>query len=444
MKFYFHYLKNKNLNVEYISHELPLSDVRNLIPHVIKQGYSTIYVIDPVDDWLSKRIKRKSSEFNANLKILDSPMFLLSQKDIEAYHHEFQKAKPHQTSFYIHFRKKFQILIEENSKPVGGKWSYDVQNRKKIPRSIVIPVSKTYTNKEWIQAKALVLDKFHQNPGEILENSYYPLTFDDAQNHLDLFLRFKLHNFGEYQDAISFRDPFLFHSNLSACMNIGLITPKEVIKKTMEFFESKRKIPINSIEGFLRQILGWREFIRYVYVKYGITQRNSNYWNFENRKQIEIFYKRKTNILPVDLVLEKVHKIAYSHHIERLMLLGNLMLLLNIHPEEVYLFFMIHYIDAYDWVMVPNVYGMSQFADGGLMSTKPYFSSSSYIIKMSDSSYKNQDWRIYFDALFWKFLFDHQSKLQTNPRMSILLRHLSSKNENEIQKQVETYIKSVL
>ncbi|MBN1568130.1 MAG: hypothetical protein JXA73_09800 [Acidobacteria bacterium] len=205
---------------------------------------------------------------------------------------------------------------------------------------------------------------FADNPGNT-ENFIYPVTFEDSRQWLETFIRERLKNFGDYEDAISEKHSFLYHSVLSPLLNIGLLTPKEIIEKVLE-----AEAPLNSKEGFIRQVIGWREFILQIYLMEGEKQRASNY--FEHTKAMpESFYSASTGIPPVDNVIRKVLDTAYSHHIERLMVLGNYMLLNGYSPNAIYRWFMEMYIDAYDWVMVPNAYGMSQYADGGLSRIMP-------------------------------------------------------------------------
>ena len=202
-------------------------------------------------------------------------------------------------------------------------------------------------------------------------------------------------------------------------------------------------IPLNSTEGFIRQVTGWRDFIRIVYMLKGSEQRTCNYWKFK-RKIPFCFYTGKTGIEPIDVVIQKVLETGYCHHIERLMVLGNFMLLCEFDPDEVYRWFMELFIDAYDWVMVPNVYGMSQFADGGLMSTKPYISGSNYLMKMSD--YPKGDWQETWDALFWNFMNKHRSFFLKNPRLGMLVKtfdKMASEKRAGLINTAEKYIKSL-
>ena len=200
----------------------------------------------------------------------------------------------------------------------------------------------------------------------------YPTDHSSAKRWLEGFLHERLAKFGDYEDAISQRHRVLFHSVLTPMLNIGLLTPAQVVAAVMPFAET---VPLNSFEGFIRQVIGWREFIRLVYRRHGGAQRSRNFWGF-SRPMPDAFYDGSTGIPPVDHVIRQVLQSGYCHHIERLMVLGNFMLLCELHPDAVYRWFMELFIDSYDWVMVPNIYGMSQHADGGLMTTKPYLSGS--------------------------------------------------------------------
>jgi len=201
-------------------------------------------------------------------------------------------------------------------------------------------------------------------------------------------------------------------------LNIGLLSPHHIIIKALEIGKQKN-IPLNSLEGFIRQIMGWREFIKIVYEREGSKQRTLNYWKFTRKIPVS-FWKGTTGIPPIDCTIQKILKTGYCHHVERLMVLGNFMLLCEFDPNEVYRWFMEMFIDAYDWVMVPNVYGMTQFADGGLMTTKPYISSSNYLMKMSD--YEKGNWQEIWDGLFWRFMQEHRSFFLKNPRLGMLVR----------------------
>ncbi len=214
------------------------------------------------------------------------------------------------------------------------------------------------------------------------------------------------------------KEPILHHSLLSPLINAGLLSPQQVIEETLAESDALA-IPLASLEGFLRQVMGWREFIRIVYEREGSRQRTKNYWN-HTRKIPPAFYTGETGILPVDTVIRRVLETGYCHHIERLMVLGNFMLLCEFDPDEVFRWFMELFIDSYDWVMVPNVYGMTQFADGGLMTTKPYISGSNYLLKMGD--WEKGPWQETWDGLFWRFMHLHRDFFTQNPRLGMLVK----------------------
>ena len=225
-------------------------------------------------------------------------------------------------------------------------------------------------------------------------------------------------------------------------MNVGLILPDEILERTLSFAEEEN-IPINSTEGFVRQIIGWREFIRGMYECKGSYSRTQNFWNFD-RKIPACFYDGTTGIEPIDQTIKKILETGYCHHIERLMVLGNFMLLCEIDPDEVYRWFMELFIDAYDWVMVPNVYGMSQFADGGTFATKPYIAGSNYIKKMSN--YPKGNWEATWDGLFWRFMMEQEEFFSSNPRLSMLvanLKRMSDDKKKEHLENAETFLRKI-
>ncbi len=265
--------------------------------------------------------------------------------------------------------------------------------------------------------------RFPDHPGSA-EGFFYPVNHEQARQWLEHFLHHSLAKFGHYQDAISKSEPFLFHSVLTPALNIGLLTPDEVVAETLAF-SRKRRVPLNSLEGFLRQVIGWREFMRAVYLGEEKKQRSMNFWDHK-RGLPSFLYSGETGLDPLDTVIRRVIQNAYAHHIERLMILGNFMLLSEIDPNAVYRWFMEMFIDAYDWVMVPNVYGMSQYADGGLITTKPYISSSNYLRKMSD--FPAGDWCAVWDGLYWRFVGKHRDFFLGNPRLRVMSRQYEKMN----------------
>ncbi|WP_369993696.1 cryptochrome/photolyase family protein [Winogradskyella sp.] len=439
MKAYADYLNDKGKTVNYIDAISDDCDVRDLIPKLVDKGIEKIHIIDPTDNWLEKHIKSVSD--GIDVKWYESPLFINSKDELSSFFKPSKK-KFFQTSFYKNQRKDRNILMVSDE-PEGGEWTYDSENRKKYPKDKTPPniqfPDKTDYHKE---AENYVNDHFKNHYGELNDFVVYPIDFGSAESWLNQFFNQRFHEFGPYEDAIVKEEHFLNHSLLSPLINVGLLDPTDVIDKAIDFAKSN-DVPINSLEGFVRQILGWREFIRGVYEVKGTEERTKNFWNFD-RKIPKSFYDGTTGIKPVDDVIKKVNKTAYAHHIERLMILGNFMVLCEFDPDEVYQWFMELFIDAYDWVMVPNVYGMSLYADGGLMSTKPYISSSNYIMKMSN--YSKGDWQETWDGLFWTFMDKHRDFFSGNPRLGMLLGNLDKMNKETLEnhlKNAEKFIKSL-
>ena len=440
MKQYVQFLLNKGYDVTYIESHQEESDVRILIPQL---QADQVHCIDPVDDYLKRRIEKGCRESGIELKFYDSPAFINRRTDLESFFKPGKK-KYFQTEFYIQQRKSLGILVEDTNKPIGGKWSFDQENRKKYPKKSTPPsISFPSANSEFKSAVEYVNQYFPDNWGDLEATPFYPTNFSEAKSWLKQFLEYRLHGFGDYEDAIVVNESILHHSLLSPLINAGLFTPDYVVDEILSYAED-HNVPINNTEGIIRQIIGWREFIRGVYEVAGSTERTTNYFNFD-RKIPDSFYTATTGIEPVDITIRKLLKSGYSHHIERLMILGNFMLLCEIDPDEVYRWFMEMYIDAYDWVMVPNVYGMSQFADGGLMSTKPYISGSNYLMKMSD--FEKGDWQETWDGLFWRFMDKHRLLFEKNPRMRMLLGTLDrmdqSKRKSHLQ-NADDWLKSLM
>ena len=399
--------------------------IKNHTEWIIKRfGIEVMHIIDVNDFELRRRIELASTKLNVSVKWYENPGFMLTQTDVIS---DFRGKKRHfMANFYKKQRKRFNILMDPEGKPVGGKWSFDSENRKKLPKGIDIPepIENDYSVDEINRSDAFITKYFNSNPGEI-DGFNYPLDHSQAIKSLDHFLTDKFKLFGPYEDAITQVDSTLFHTVLTPYLNIGLITPKEVLNRIIDYAE-QHDIPINSYEGLIRQIIGWREFIRGIYAEDGVKQRTTNFWKFD-RNLPSSFYDGTTGIYPIDVTIKKLLNNAYLHHIERLMVMGNILFLLRINPNHVYRWFMELHIDAYDWVMVPNVYGMSQFSDGGLMSTKPYISGSNYILKMSD--YKKGDWCEIWDALYWNFINEKRDFFRKNPRTSMMINMYDKKSK---------------
>ena len=381
-----------------------------------------ILYFDVVDDWLEKKIK----QLKGKLKALPSPGFYLEKG-------EFQEDKLFMASFYQKQRKHFDILMD-GDKPKGGKYSFDTENRKKLPKGLDLPDLPMPNQKAEVkEAKEYVEKHFSKNWGSD-KNFFYPIDHEQAQKWFEKFLEERFSQYGPYQDAITKKQSFLFHSLLSPLINAGLLLPQDVVEKECRY-AARHKIPMNSLEGFVRQILGWREFVRGVYEKVGGEERTKNFWGFK-RALPKSFWTGQTGIVPIDNIVQKVMDTSYLNHIERLMVAANFMLLCEINPDDVYKWFMELFIDAYDWVMVPNVYGMGEYADGGMIVTKPYISGSNYLKKMTD--FETGVWCDIWDGLYWRFVHEHKKVFKENPRSGFMVNMLKKMDEKKLKSHLKT------
>lgn len=431
LKHYESFLKDKGYKTVYLEDNLE---------HAIKElQLSKIHIADLDDIHLENQIKSLVKQYKLQLETCPSPGFLTSVDEFQSLFKN--KNQYRMDTFYIHQRKKLDILLDPKGKPLGGKWSMDQENRKRVPKSLEIPPPLKFKKTKYVQeAIEYVNMKYPKHPG-CSETFNYPTSYREADSALKDFLEKRLHFFGDYEDAIVQKQLILFHSYLSPLLNIGLLTPDQVIKETLDFCENHH-IPLNSLEGFIRQVIGWREFVRGIYHTIGEKQRKSNFFNHKRRLPASI-YEGTTGILPIDATIKKLQSHAYLHHIERLMIVGNFFLLCEIDPNEVYKWFMELFIDSYDWVMVPNVYGMSQYADGGCITTKPYFSGSNYILKMSD--FPKGEWCKIWDALFWRFMIKNEKALKSQPRLSFLFQIAQGKKkDNSLLKEADQFLKDLI
>jgi deoxyribodipyrimidine photolyase-related protein len=317
--------------------------------------------------------------------------------------------------------------MDDDSKPLGGKWNYDKDNRQSISKlkSDIPDRINITTDKITLEVMIEVEEIFKSSHGD-LENFNWSINHDGAWEQFLIFLDTFLPNYGAFQDAINKDNAFMFHSLLSPYFNSGLLDPLKCINEVEKRFEeSNGEIPINSIEGFIRQVLGWREFIMGVYWDNMPQYRQQNFWS-HSKQLTSSWYTGDTGIPPLDSAIKESIDFGYTHHINRLMIISNLMNLSGIDPNDIHRWFMEMYIDSADWVMVPNVYGMGTFADGGIFSTKPYICGSSYMLRMSN--FKKGEWCDVVDGLYWKFIEKNINFFKTNPRLSLMVNALSKIN----------------
>jgi deoxyribodipyrimidine photolyase-related protein len=417
MRKYSSELKSKKFNVTYYQFNkknINLTYEDKLSEFIKSKNISEINMFEVEDKFFEKRILRFCKKNNIKINFLESPMFLNTRSDFKKYLSKVKK--PFMATYYKQQRIEKNILMN-GDKPIGEKWSFDEENRKKIPDNILIPSMPNFTEDADVKdVKKTVDDFFPNHPGNV--SSYWlGSSRKDALKTLDVFIKDKIINFGDYEDAVKKNSPFLLHSVLSPYLNVGLITPKEIIKKILDTGKNK-KIPLNSLEGFIRQVIGWREFMRGIYQNYDDKLENTNFFNHQ-RKLTDDWYNGTTGIDPIDDAIKDVNKYGYAHHIIRLMHLSNVMTLSQLHPKEIYKWFMEMFVDSSDWVMSPNVFGMGTFSDGGIFSTKPYICGSNYIIKMSN--YKKGNWSDIVDGLYWNFIHTNKDILAKNPRMGMVM-----------------------
>ena len=416
MQKYKQYLEENKIQVKYIEfHQLAQTES---ITNVLQEyKIERVEIYDVVDDWLVSRLSKSFSLAFIQLKIHNSPMFLTPESDFREFFNSRSGSRKYwMNDFYIWQRKRLNILIDTDNKPVGDNyifWKFFSIFSIKTP---FIPKTFKTQDNEYIQeARGYVEKYFPANFGKT-DQFWYPIDFEGSKAHLREFLHNRLELFGPYEDAISTQSDSVFHSTISPLLNNGLLTPDYVMQATLEFI-SENQVSLASAEGFIRQIIGWREYIRALYILEGKKIRSSNYFG-SKRAMPQAMWTAKTGIEPIDYHIQVLAEYAYTHHIPRLMLFGNYLNLCQIKPNAVYEWFMEMYIDAYDWVMVPNVYSMTLYADGGLLTTKPYIASSNYILKMSN--FKKGDWSSILDALFWNFVGQNFTKLQKEGRLGFI------------------------
>jgi len=421
MKSYYNYM-NKKYKIKYLNYYEKL-DIKN-----------DMIIYDPIDFDIINDLKKYTKKHKINLEITNNPLFIFTEEELDEYISTTNKPYFNST-FYKWARTKKNILMNKD-KPIGGKWSFDTENRLPFPSTYKEGKIKFIDN-EYIEEAAKYVDKnFGNNIGEI--NIFTPINHNTAEKYYEEFINKRLSNFGAYEDAISSEVMIGYHSSISALLNIGLLNPLDVINKAI----NKKSIKIQSLEGFIRQIISWREYVRLLYIKEHTKFNKNNFLDHTNKLN-KIWYSGETNIPPVDNVIKKALKISYGHHIERLMIIGNFMLLMMINPKQVYKWFLeVISIDAYEWVMEPNVYGMSQHSVGQLMMNRPYYSSSNYIFKMSNYKKSDKfdkielgdeeyDWYEIWDALYYNFINHHKKYLKSIYATANSVSLLNKKSEKE-------------
>lgn len=431
-------LKKENYNILYekIEDNVQRDTINIICDKYLKEYHiEKLTFIEPSDYDLEQNIKKIKHE----KEILIDNSFYCNKLEFKKWA-EAQK-NILMENFYRYLRKKHNILIE-NNKPTGGKWNFDSMNRESINKKTMIKKQNLYfPENNFIKKIIKVVDTFFKDNIGNTSNYNFGYTKKDAKLRINYFFKNHLKEFGKFQDAMVEENEYINHSIISMYLNNGLLKPKDVIDSSIDFAKKNQDIPLNSLEGFIRQILGWREFIRGIYWLKMPNYKESNFFSF-NKKIPGFYWDYKTNMNCIKQSVKNTIDNSYAHHIQRLMILGNFALLAHIDPKEVQDWFLCVYADAYEWVEMPNVIGMALFADGGVFSTKPYIASGNYINKMSNycqNCIYNQKTKIEedscpFNYLYWNFLIKNQKELKNNPRLFFPYNNLAKMKEIDLIK----------
>ncbi|MEJ6752640.1 MAG: cryptochrome/photolyase family protein [Amylibacter sp.] len=452
MRHFSKFLEESNFKLKYVKYD----DVNNsgsLFGEVKKatdiNNYKKIIVTKPNEFRLYSEILEWENKLNIHVEIRDDDRFLCTTDEFNTWANDRKQLR--MEFFYRNMRRKYNILMD-GDEPIGGQWNYDSENRKPPKNGLKIPDS--YSNKPDEITKdviKLVDQNFKDHFGDLLPFNF-AVTRQQALIILDEFIDKRLGMFGDFQDAMIEGEPWMFHSHISFYLNCGLLTPLECIKAVESAFYDHRA-PLNAVEGFIRQVLGWREYIRGVYW-YKMPEYKSENFLEASRKLPEFYWTGKTNMNCLKQCITETKENSYAHHIQRLMVLGNFVLLTGIKPDEVNNWYLAVYSDAYEWVELPNVTGMILYADGGVLASKPYAASGAYINRMSNYckschykvSSKNGEDACPFNYLYWDFLIRNENKLRNNPRMGLIYRNLDkmkSEKFESIRSDSNTFLKRI-
>ncbi len=451
MREFTEYLKSKGHKVHYLS----LSDTNNLqtfeknLSCILEEGNFSHFEYQEPDEYrVDLCLKNFCSTISISHSVVTSEHFLSERTFLSQF---FEGKKTYlMESFYRQMRKNHSILMEGKN-PMGGKWNFDADNRKKIPVNHFVAPPLLFSN----DTSAIEFEIKQANVktiGNVDSKKFiWPINRSQSLTLLSFFVKHCLPLFGTFQDAMQQNQWSIYHSRLSFSLNTKMISPKEVIDAAIEAWENNQnEISLNQLEGFIRQILGWREYMRGVYWAKMPTYANLNF--FENKKPLPAwFWTGKTKMNCLSQAINQSLEHAYAHHIQRLMITGNFALLAGIHPDEVDRWYLGIYIDALEWVEITNTRGMSQFADGGIVGSKPYVSSASYIDKMSDycknCHYKKElkvgEKACPFNSLYWNFYDRNEAKLASNPRIGMMYnvwQKMEQTQKTALLNQAENYL----
>ena len=413
------------------------------------RSFDRIVVVEPGEYRLRQAFGAWSERFGLPVEIRRDDRFIASHERFAAWADGRKRLT--MEYFYRELRRETGLLMDGDA-PAGGRWNFDHDNRAALPSDIVIPARlRIEPDAVTREVLAAVEERFSDHFGD-LDDFWWATTAADAERHLDWFIDNALPRFGDYQDAMKTGEAFLFHSVLSVYLNSGLLDPLRVCRRAEAAWREGRA-PLNAVEGFIRQILGWREYVRGVYWRFMPEYLARNH--LDARRPLPDFYwTGETQMACVRDAVLTTRKHAYAHHIQRLMVTGNFALLAGLDPKAVNEWYMIVYADAYEWVEAPNTHGMALYADGGIMATKPYAASGSYINKMSDSckrcsysvSTRNGPKACPFNYLYWNFLIENEGRLRGNHRLGMIyttLDRMDSEKRAAVRADSERFFKQI-
>jgi deoxyribodipyrimidine photolyase-related protein len=450
MRHFAYELSKKGIKVHYVT--LDQQDNTHTLDGEVTRAInmyqpSQLVLTEPSEYRMMEKVLRWKNDEKIEIIIKKDNRFLCDLSDFKKW--AAGRKQLRMEYFYREMRKKHNILIQENGSPVGGEWNFDKQNRQPLKEKIRLPQSLKFNLDSITKDVLILVDKYFAGHFGKVERFNWAINRKQALKCLDDFIKNKLSNFGNFQDAMQMHEPFLFHSTLSPYLNVGLLQPLEVCEKVEEAYH-RGQVPLNSAEGYIRQILGWREYIRGIYWLYMPDYVGKNFLAAK-RKLPRFYWDKQTDMNCLREVVDQTEEHAYSHHIQRLMVTGNFALLAGIDPEEVCEWYLIVYADAFDWVELPNTLGMALYADAGLLASKPYAASGKYINKMSDfcGSCRFNPNEIMgesacpFNYLYWDFIARNADKLKNNPRLIYAYANWKKMDMNKktvILEQAESFL----
>lgn len=413
-----------------------LDTIPALRQFVKSEKIERIIVAEPSEHHTKVWIESLEDELRIKFEFLPNNLFLIDRDEFANWARKLKS--PVMESFYRRMRKQHGVLMN-GDEPVGGKWNLDKQNRKPASRTLHIPRPVSFSPDN-ITAEAIddVNRVFRDHPGTT-DGFNFAVTRTQAAKAFDDFIENRLPLFGDYEDAMLAGEPIMYHSHLSMLLNVGLLEPMKLIRAAEREFAAGRA-PLNSVEGFIRQILGWREYVYGIYWTFMPEYRTRNARG-ETRPLPDFFWTGETDMNCLRHCIGNVVENAYAHHIQRLMVICNFATLAGLSPQAVNDWFYSMFVDSHDWVVTPNVIGMGMNADGGTMATKPYVSSAAYIHRMSDycshcrfdHKKRTGDEACPFNSLYWAFLDRHRETLAKNPRMTMILKNLDRMDSAELR-----------